>query len=104
MSDVLTIGSNAVDPQITSITSFGDGVWELTLLGDPDTGYEFRSSTVLDFDPGDTENHYYRIRAINQCGVSKDYASTGYPGGGSDEIFSDGFESGDTSAWSSGAQ
>jgi hypothetical protein len=37
---------------ITSITSVGGGNWELTLAGKPDTAYEFRSSTTLDFTPG----------------------------------------------------
>jgi hypothetical protein len=37
---------------ITSITSVGGGTWELTLAGKPDTGYEFRSSPILDFDLG----------------------------------------------------
>lgn len=42
----------ATGPQLTSVTSLGGGIFELTLLGEADTGYEFRSSTVLDFDPG----------------------------------------------------
>lgn len=37
---------------ITSITPAGGGVWDLTLTGDPDTRYEFRSSPVLDFKQG----------------------------------------------------
>jgi hypothetical protein len=37
---------------ITSITAVGGGVWELTLTGEPDTRYEFRSSSDLDFTPG----------------------------------------------------
>jgi hypothetical protein len=37
---------------ITSITAVGGGLWELTLAGDPDTRYEFRSSPDLDFTPG----------------------------------------------------
>jgi hypothetical protein len=40
------------DPVITSITALGGGGWELTLEGASDTGYEFRSSTGLSFDPG----------------------------------------------------
>jgi hypothetical protein len=39
-------------PVITSITSLGGNVWKLTLAGKPDTGYEFLSSTTLDFAPG----------------------------------------------------
>ena len=39
-------------PQITSITSVGGTLWELALAGDPATGYEFRSSTTLEFTPG----------------------------------------------------
>jgi hypothetical protein len=37
---------------ITAITAIGGGVWELTLEGEADTGYEFHSSTTLDFTPG----------------------------------------------------
>jgi len=40
-------------PQITSFTLVGGGVWELTLQGANETAYEFRSSTTLQFDPGD---------------------------------------------------
>ena len=40
------------DPVITSITAIGGGLYQLALLGVADTGYEFRSSTVLEFDPG----------------------------------------------------
>ncbi|MCH7229186.1 hypothetical protein, partial [Haloferula sp. A504] len=40
------------DPRITSFASVGAGLWELTLSGEPDTGYEFYSSTTLDFTPG----------------------------------------------------
>ncbi|MCX6874044.1 MAG: autotransporter-associated beta strand repeat-containing protein [Verrucomicrobia bacterium] len=39
-------------PQITSITPVGGGVWELTFAGQPNTSYEFRSSTTLTFSPG----------------------------------------------------
>jgi hypothetical protein len=38
--------------EITSLTSLGGGLWELTLTGLADTGYEFRSSAIMDFDPG----------------------------------------------------
>lgn len=38
--------------QITSFTSVGVETWQLTLEGDPNTDYEFRSSTTLDFKPG----------------------------------------------------
>ena len=37
---------------ITSITAVGGGLWELTLTGEPDTRYEFRSSPDLAFNPG----------------------------------------------------
>jgi hypothetical protein len=37
---------------ITSITAVGGGVWELSLIGEPDTRYEFRSSPDLAFNPG----------------------------------------------------
>lgn len=39
-------------PEITSFASMGGGVYELTLLGEADTVYEFRSSAILDFNPG----------------------------------------------------
>ncbi|MDE0837134.1 MAG: choice-of-anchor J domain-containing protein [Akkermansiaceae bacterium] len=42
-----------VAPEITSFTSLGSGNFELTLKGDVSTGYEFRSSPILDFTPGD---------------------------------------------------
>lgn len=37
---------------ITSITSLGSGVFELTLKGENNTSYEFYSSTTLNFDTG----------------------------------------------------
>ena len=40
------------DPQVTSFTSLGEGNWELSLEGAPNTAYEFRSSTTLNFTPG----------------------------------------------------
>jgi hypothetical protein len=46
------VGEPALSPVITSISSIGGGNWELMLTGESDTGYEFRSSPVLDFDPG----------------------------------------------------
>jgi hypothetical protein len=39
-------------PRITSFVGLGGGLWELTLEGAPDTEYEFRSSTTLEFAPG----------------------------------------------------
>ena len=42
----------AVDPVITSFTRVG-GEWEVTLEGAQNTDYEFRSSTTLQFTPGD---------------------------------------------------
>ncbi len=44
--------SPAADPRITSFTSVGVNLWELTLTGEADTGYEFYSSPTLDFTPG----------------------------------------------------
>ncbi len=38
---------------ITSITSVGGGVFELTFKGEVSTSYQFSSSPILDFDPGD---------------------------------------------------
>jgi hypothetical protein len=40
------------DPEITSITSLGGGVFELKLKGENSTSYQFFSSTTLDFDTG----------------------------------------------------
>ena len=48
----LTLAGSVSGPEITSITEIGDGVFELTLLGAANTGYEFRSATILDFNPG----------------------------------------------------
>ena len=52
MSDVIG-GVPAPSISITSITSLGGGNWELTLEGEASTGYEFYSSPILDFTPGD---------------------------------------------------
>jgi hypothetical protein len=42
----------ATDPRITSITSVGVDLWELTLKGVANTAYEFRSDATLGFMPG----------------------------------------------------
>jgi len=44
--------ATTADLKITSFTSVGGGTWELTLVGDPATAYEFRSSATLEFTPG----------------------------------------------------
>jgi hypothetical protein len=44
--------SAAQPPNITTFTAIGGGVWELTLVGNANTHYEFRSSTTLEFNPG----------------------------------------------------
>ena len=54
------------------------------------------SSTV--YSPGDELVHTYVVRAINQCGIYKDYAGTEH--GIVSAIFADDFESGNTNAWS----
>jgi hypothetical protein len=41
-----------VTPMITSFSAQGAGVWELTLKADPNSSWQFRSSTTLDFTPG----------------------------------------------------
>ena len=41
-----------VTPTITSFSAQGAGVWELTLKADPDSSWQFRSSTTLEFTPG----------------------------------------------------
>jgi hypothetical protein len=43
----------AEPPRITTFTTIGGGVWELTLVGEANTKYELRSSTTLEFNPGD---------------------------------------------------
>jgi len=48
----VSVGPPATGPMITSITGIGGGVWELTLEGEESTDYEFRSSPILDFNPG----------------------------------------------------
>ncbi|MCU0780259.1 MAG: hypothetical protein MUF04_04050 [Akkermansiaceae bacterium] len=49
---VTTITPDTNPPKITSFTSVGGGLWELTLTGVPGASYEFRSSTTLNFNPG----------------------------------------------------
>jgi hypothetical protein len=39
-------------PRITGFTAIGGGVWELTLVGEANTSFELRSSTTLEFTPG----------------------------------------------------
>ncbi len=46
--------------------------------------------------PGDLDSHAYTVRAVNQCGVHKDYQTTAHPA----VLFADGFESGGTDQWS----
>ena len=54
------------------------------------------TATSTAYTPGDENSHDYVVRAVNQCGVAKDYvAATHGPG-----IFFDDFESGTTNAWS----
>jgi hypothetical protein len=45
-------GAPGVTPVITSFNSQGSGVWELTLKADPNSSWQFRSSTTLEFTPG----------------------------------------------------
>jgi hypothetical protein len=42
----------SASPRITSFTAAGGSDWEVSLKGDANTLYEFRSSTTLDFSPG----------------------------------------------------
>ena len=48
------VGSNSGQTvfRISSFSAVGGGIWEVTLEGEPGTTYEFRSSAVLDFNPG----------------------------------------------------
>lgn len=72
-----TVGGGPADPQITSITSVGGGVWELTLDGDADTAYEFRSSTNLDFSTAPlVENLMPGVPAVGTIGGSNDSVLT----------------------------
>jgi hypothetical protein len=50
--DVTFTAAPEAPPQIASFVGLGGGLWELTLEGAPDTAYEFRSSTTLEFTPG----------------------------------------------------
>ncbi len=36
------------------------------------------TATSVSYEPGDTANHSYVLRAINQCGLTKDYATVDY--------------------------
>jgi hypothetical protein len=64
-------------PRITSFTGIGGGVWELKLLGNPDTGYEFRSSPILDFNPGTlVENLTAGVPAVGTIGGTNDSVLT----------------------------
>jgi hypothetical protein len=49
---VREVAASSSDPEITSITSLGGGVFELKLEGENSTSYQFFSSTTLDFDTG----------------------------------------------------
>lgn len=51
-ADVVPPAAGRPDPKITSITSLGDGGWELTLVGEAGTDYKFYESSTLDFSPG----------------------------------------------------
>ena len=54
------------------------------------------TATSTGYTPGDELPHDYVVRAVNQCGVAKDYvAATHGPG-----LFFDDFETGTTNAWS----
>jgi hypothetical protein len=49
---LVSTSTAVADPKLTSLTSLGGGNWEVILEGDPNTAYEFRSSTTLSFTPG----------------------------------------------------
>lgn len=51
LNPLSTPGSDT-PPAITTFVSLGGENWELTLRGEPDTGYEFYSSIDLTFNPG----------------------------------------------------
>ncbi len=53
LSGPLMIGPPPEGLWITSFTLVGENLWELSLVGSPETNYEFRSSTDLTFDPGE---------------------------------------------------
>lgn len=54
------------------------------------------TASSTSYSPGDDLNHTYVVRAVNQCGVAKDYLGVTHGPG----IFLDDFESGTTNAWS----
>lgn len=60
----LVVPISSVEPRITSFTSVGGGVWEVTLKGAASTSFEFRSSTTLDFSPGTL------LTGLTQVGVA----------------------------------
>lgn len=75
--DDLQLSASGSGPEITSITAIGGGVFELTLLGAADTGYEFRSSPILDFSPGAlVENLTAGVPAVGTIGGSNDSVLT----------------------------
>jgi len=69
---ILTVISGPPTLAITSITSLGGGTWELTLEGEADTGYEFRSSPTLEFDPGDLVDSLTQNDPTNDPGTVTD--------------------------------
>jgi hypothetical protein len=73
----ILVGEAALSPEITSINSIGGGNWELTLTGEADTGYEFRSSPVLYFDPGTlVENLTPGVPSVGTIGGANDSVLT----------------------------
>ena len=85
------------------------GVWISWSTVPETTEYDLRidGTTVITgvtspylHDPGDTASHTYEARATNPDCAGEWSAATAY-GDGDDGLFCDGFENGDTTAWSS---
>jgi hypothetical protein len=75
--DNLQLTASGAAPEITSIIAIGGGIYELTLVGAANTGYEFRSSPVLDFNPGAlVENLTAGVPAVGTIGGSNDSVVT----------------------------
>ncbi len=55
-------------------------------------------SSMVEWNAPDGEGHTLQIRAVNQCGLEKEYAAVAVQAG--DGLFSDDFESGTTADWS----
>lgn len=64
---------SSTEPRITSIRSVGGDLWELTLKGNPASGYVFQESAMLEFAPGSlVENLVPGVSAVGTIGGIND--------------------------------